>query len=95
MRPVVILAALIILAAITISFTACQDIASPLEDFNWKLVNYGGPGGMKAALPDTEVTAFFDSKSKTVTGSGGCNDYSAPYEVDHLTLKISGPITQT
>ena len=95
MKILRILAIIIILAVILPAVAACQKIASPLEDFNWILTRYGDPGSMKTPLPDTQVTAFFDSKEKKVSGSGGCNTYGGAYTVDHLSLTITGPLVMT
>ncbi len=89
------LMAVMILGAVFFTLAACQKIASPLEDSEWVLYRYGEPGNIKTPLPDTTVTAFFDGKEKIVSGSGGCNTYSGAYEVDHLTLKITGPLAVT
>ena len=50
---------------------------------------------MKDTLPGTEVTAYFDSKEKIVSGNAGCNTYRGSYETDHLTLTITGPLVMT
>lgn len=79
----------IILVSGMAALTACQTIGSPLEDYKWVLVQYGESAGIKQVIADTEVYAFFDSRDKTVTGSGGCNIFGGKYEVDGLTLKVS------
>jgi heat shock protein HslJ len=83
------------LASILFTLAACQDVASPLENYGWILTQYGEPGNIKTVLADVEVSAYFDSKAKIVSGSGGCNTYSGSYAVDHLTLTITGPLSMT
>jgi heat shock protein HslJ len=89
MKAVRILTISIMLAAIFLTVFACQDIASPLEDFKWVLIQYTQSGNEKTPLADTEISAFFESKTKTVTGSGGVNSYGGKYTVDHLTMKVT------
>lgn len=89
MKVLWILALAVILTAGIFSLAGCREIGSPLEDFNWVLIRYGEPGSYKTPLPDTEITAFFNSEDKRVTGSGGCNGYGGTYEVDGLDLKIT------
>ena len=79
----------LILFALLFPLLSCADIASPLEDFNWVLTRYGDLNNTKTPLEGTEVTARFDSKTKTVHGNGGTNDFGGKYIVDHLTLKIT------
>jgi heat shock protein HslJ len=90
-----ILIIVIILTAGILPITSCQEIASPLEDFNWVMTKFGDPTNYKTPVAGTEISAHFDSKTKIVTGSAGCNDFSAPYSVDHLTVTITGPLTVT
>ena len=63
---------------------------SPLEDTTWVLESYGEPESMKTALPDVEVTLFFDSTEKRFTGIAGCNSYSGSYELNDNDLSILG-----
>ena len=95
MRLVRAIAAVMILASIFLTFTACEDIASPLEDFKWVLTQYGAPGDLHFPVGNTEVSAFFDSKTKTVSGGDGFNDYTGTYAVDHLTVTLNGKLTVT
>jgi heat shock protein HslJ len=56
--------------------------ALPLEGTAWRLDGIGGEGGtVSSVLAGTEVTATFDTEGR-LAGSGGCNGYGAPYEVD-------------
>lgn len=95
MKLVRALAAFVILATVFFTFTACQDIASPLEDFKWVLIQYSTPGEIHEPVANIEVSAFFDSKTKTVSGGDGFNDYTGAYSVDHLTLSINGTLMVT
>jgi heat shock protein HslJ len=64
-----------------------------LEGTSWLMLSYNnGKGGLASALLGTEITAeFLDG---TVSGSAGCNSYSASYELDgnHISL---GPAATT
>lgn len=59
---------------------------TPFEDTSWGLKFMSIDGNVAALLPFTEVTASFSDGQ--VTGSGGCNDYSAPYTQNGRTLTI-------
>jgi heat shock protein HslJ len=64
---------------------------TPLEGTLWGLVSYAGADGKTVdVLPDTAVTAQFADGS--VSGSGGCNNYFAKYQVDgnQLTVGVGG-----
>jgi heat shock protein HslJ len=79
-----------ILSALTlIGLTACNTAKTALEDKEWVLASYGKQGDLQAVLAGTEITAIFDSAEMQVTGSAGCNSYSADYEVSGNKLSIS------
>jgi heat shock protein HslJ len=60
----------------------------------WQLTAYNnGRGGLQSVLAGTQPTAVFES-SGMVTGSGGCNTYSAPYTSTPDSLSI-GPLAAT
>ena len=61
---------------------------------NWEVVSYNnGQGGVVSILPDTRVTALFGDDG-VLSGSGGCNNYSAGFEADGQTMVI-GPAVST
>ncbi len=59
--------------------SACTTQASSLNG-KWKLVSYGPPDSMNAAVPDAEATLTFGDDG-TVSGNGGCNSIGGTYEV--------------
>ncbi|MFC1953226.1 DUF4382 domain-containing protein [Chloroflexota bacterium] len=61
------------------------------EDIKWMLVSYGESDNPIIVLENTEITALFDSASRKVTGSAGCNNYFGEYELiqNELTIKTS------
>ena len=60
----------------------------------WKLTAYNnGRGALQSVLEGTQPTAVFEA-SGVVTGSGGCNTYSAPFQSTSTSLSI-GPIAAT
>ena len=60
---------------------------------DWTLQSYADTTGMLVPLkPGTQVTAIFGSDG-TVSGSGGCNHYSADYTVRDLAISISPPVS--
>lgn len=94
MKGVFIGLALFVIAGIP-ALAGCQELASPLEDYEWVLTSHGKYWEPLSVLPDTEITAYFDSETKEVSGSAGCNRYFGSYEVDGLSLSITGPIGMT
>jgi heat shock protein HslJ len=61
---------------------------------NWLLTSYNnGKGGMQSVIIDTEINANF-SEDGAMSGSAGCNSYSASYEATEDTIRI-GMIANT
>ncbi len=87
-------AVVLLLAAVALALIACSDggTASDLEDVRWKMTSYATGGEMADVLPDADVTAAFDGG--TVSGSGGCNSYSAAYVTEGSAIEI-GPAAAT
>jgi heat shock protein HslJ len=60
-----------------------------LEGPLWMLASYAGEDGRTVdVLPDSQVTAQFQDGN--VTGTAGCNNYFATYEVDGDRLAVTG-----
>ncbi len=74
---------------IGLAAAACSASESMLDDTKWFLGSYGEQNSLEAIIPDTEITATFDSGEDQVSGSGGCNTYSARYELEGGKLSIS------
>jgi heat shock protein HslJ len=63
-------------------------VRNGLTGSNWNLTSYSnGQGGLVSVLPNTQVTAFFDSSGR-VNGSTGCNDYNGGYQAYDEVLRI-------
>ena len=92
-KILMLVTALIVLTSAILA--GCQASVSPLEDTKWILVSYGEPGNLKNVIPDAKPTARFDSETKEVRGSGGCNTYFGSYEVDGNDLTMTGPFAVT
>jgi heat shock protein HslJ len=73
---------------VQVSATAPEN---PLANTFWTLSAYYDGAQMQAVLPGTLLTTNFDA-SGGVTGSGGCNTYSATYTVSGSDLTISQPL---
>jgi heat shock protein HslJ len=59
----------------------------------WRLTSYlNGANVMTTVTGEKPVTAKFDS-SGALSGSGGCNQYSATYKVNGTSISITQPIT--
>ena len=78
----------------TTAVTTATLATLPLEGTSWKLASLlSAKGGAFPPLPGTEITALFQGGK--VTGSAGCNSYSAPYKVTGDKLTITGPAATT
>jgi heat shock protein HslJ len=87
----------VVLIILSFSLAGCGKPAlAALEDSRWILISYGETENPKYVLPDTEITARFNSGTKKVRGSSGCNTYTGEYEVDenYLTIKGSFAVTE-
>ncbi len=70
--------------------TISQDLAGTA----WDLVAYNnGTGGFQSAVVDVSVTADF-ADDGTVSGSAGCNNYTASWEAEDGSIEI-GPAAAT
>ena len=59
----------------------------------WEMMRYNdGRGGLSSAIRGTEITAFF-AEDGSLTGSSGCNQYAATWEVPGNVNASSGPIS--
>jgi len=67
----------------------------PFEDIAWVMESYGELGSLKSALPEVEVTLFFDSLTKKYSGNTGCNDYFGPYKVGGRRLSLPEGVAHT
>ena len=81
---------------LTITATAATTATVPLAGTNWKLASLqSAEGGAFPPLPGTEITALFQGGK--VTGSAGCNNYSATYktgDADKLTISATAATTR-
>lgn len=66
---------------------------SSLANTKWTLVSFGHVDGGMPVVNGSTVTLQFDTEGQVV-GSGGCNSYSAHYEVQGNMLSV-GEITRT
>ena len=64
-----------------------------LAHTKWTLVSFGQPGAETPIIAGATITLEFDGQGQ-VSGSGGCNSYSAPYELQGDKLSF-GQITRT
>ena len=87
MKKIVITIMLLIITVI--GLTTCCTPDSKFEDTKWFLNSYGDQDNLEALIEDTEITSTFDSVRGEVSGSSGCNTYSARYEVKGSKLSIS------
>jgi heat shock protein HslJ len=69
--------------------------STPLAGTTWQATSYNnGKGGAQSIATGTEITAIFGADG-TLSGSGGCNNYSTAYQVITNTIKISPAIATT
>ena len=68
--------------------------ARQLVGTSWLVIGHNnGRGGVVSSILGTEMTAAFGADG-TVSGSGGCNRYSAGYQIDGSTITV-GPAKAT
>ncbi len=74
-----------------LAFVAVQPAS--LTGTIWLLTGYNdGKGAITSLLPDTEITAVFGEDGR-LSGSAGCNSYSAAYQVDADRLAVEEAVT--
>ncbi|MCP1661708.1 MAG: META domain-containing protein [Methanocalculus sp. MSAO_Arc1] len=71
-------------------FTRMQP-TDPLSSTKWKLASITQDGQTIKAHTERAVTAAFDGER--ITGSGGCNSYSAEYLLDGCKMTIGLPVS--
>ncbi|MCM2466729.1 META domain-containing protein [Methanoculleus oceani] len=66
-----------------------QPESVPLLATTWQLTRYttGGGSAVASPIPGTNVTLAFDPDG-TLSGSAGCNAYSAPYRVNETGIAV-------
>jgi len=65
-----------------------------LEGSSWTVLAYNnGQQAVVSVILGTAITAEF-GEDGTVSGSGGCNEYTGPYETDEQRISI-GPLAST
>lgn len=81
--------ALVMLSACgsTTSDEPAADSGPPLEGTPWQVVATVAEDGERRDVPD-DISATITFEEGTAAGSGGCNRWSAPYELDGSTLSI-------
>ena len=74
------------------SLAKFKALSQALEGSSWQVIGYNnGKGGVVSLILDTEITAAFGEDGQ-VTGSAGCNNYFASYEIngDKITVGPAG-----
>jgi heat shock protein HslJ len=71
--------------------TASDPTLGGLAGMVWSLVSYGTPDAPVAAVPGLPVTATFSAQG--VTGTGGCNGYSGPFQYNENTISFGALIS--
>jgi heat shock protein HslJ len=69
-----------------------QPAPQALTGVTWYLIAFNEGGSSLSVKPGTQITAFFDAQKK-VSGSAGCNQYTASYEATLNGLSIGAPAT--
>ena len=66
-----------------------QPQSMPLLATEWQLTHYttGGGNAVASPIPGTSVNLTFDADG-TLSGSAGCNAYSAPYELNETGIAV-------
>lgn len=71
---------------------ATQPAPQALTGVTWYLVAFNEGGSSISVKPGTQITALFDAQGK-VSGTAGCNQYTASYEATLNGLSIGAPAT--
>jgi heat shock protein HslJ len=80
-------------AAGDLALTFSVQEPQPLVGTNWVLTSYlVGGDAVAGVLPDVEVTAVFDEEGN-LTGSAGCNTYSATYTASNGMLTLTPAVS--
>lgn len=75
-----------------LTFERITELPEPsLTGVQWRLVSITEKGYVSEAIPERAVTATFDGER--ISGSGGCNSYSAGYQMDGSMLVIDHPVS--
>ena len=78
--------------AVIAKFSALEPVS--LEGSSWQVIgNNNGKQAVVSVIIATEITANF-GEDGTLSGSAGCNNYNATYEVDGDNISI-GPAAAT
>ncbi|MGD8458339.1 MAG: META domain-containing protein [Anaerolineales bacterium] len=72
----------------TSGFGDSGDYREELEGVTWKLAAMGAEGSPKPAVGDGRVTLAFDFGEGRVFGNGGCNSYSAEFDINGDKIAI-------
>ena len=81
--------AMCVLLAVTA--TSCGG-GGTVEGVKWMLQSYAVDGELQSVIATSDIDATF--ADGTVSGTGGCNQYSGSYELDGEALSI-GPLVST
>ena len=78
--------------AVIAKFSALEPVS--LEGSSWQVIGYNNSKqAVVSVIIGAEITASF-GKESTLSGSAGCNNYNATYEVDGDNISI-GPAAAT
>jgi heat shock protein HslJ len=70
------------------------DAGRELAKTSWTLRSCADAGGtLVPVMNGSEITARFDPDKGRMTGSSGCNGYSAPYTTKGNTISFTGDVT--
>jgi heat shock protein HslJ len=86
-----------------VSLTACSTNSTSntlpgttgFRSTSWELQTYGQPNNEQQVLSGTTITAEFDQRTGIVSGSAGCNSYSAGYTLNGFNLSVTNEIMST
>ena len=84
---------LILLASLALNLISCEAQDNKLDATSWKLESYLASSGERVdGLFDSAVTLYFQALN--VSGSAGCNNYTAACQADNKSLSF-GPAAAT
>jgi heat shock protein HslJ len=74
---------------IILSTLALEDSRLALDDVTWTLTSFDNIAGPQPIIKNTQLTLSIDLEINQLTGSGGCNNYSADFVLDNKDHNIT------
>ena len=74
---------------IVLSELTFQEPQFALDDVNWTLQSFDNIAGPQPVIENTNITLSFDMEAMQLKGVGGCNNYTADFELGNESYNIT------